>query len=100
VSVDSEVISGHTHTCGYKVQIIQKVSFILKQEIAAEIDFELLYCTALMGDFFVCFYALISKIIHHQQFSLENYSCDFKNRKMCNNSQIFGLESGKRAALG
>jgi len=49
----------------------------------------------------VYFYAMITKMFHHPQSSLENYMCDMykKNTKMCNNSQS-SLGGWQATAIG
>jgi hypothetical protein len=43
---------------------------------------------------------ILPKMFHHPPLSPEKYIYDDeKNMKMCNNSQRFGLESGKHAAI-
>jgi hypothetical protein len=48
----------------------------------------------------VYFMKILPKMFHHP-FSLKNYiSVAGKNRKICNKSQRFGLESGRHTAIG
>jgi hypothetical protein len=53
-------------------------------------DINELLCTVKLGDI-MSYYALIMKILpkmhQHPQFPLEDYVCDVKQRKICNNSQ-------------
>jgi hypothetical protein len=46
-------------------------------------------------------YKMLPKMYHHPLFYTENYVCDVGiNKKMCNNSETFSLESGKRTDIG